>query len=715
MKNIYLLIASQLNSFDTKQDVYEKLKDIVLNHPIIFIPDNLDHESTSSDKPRQGSFHHSSQVFWCDRTGLFEKYKSTNLETKPLLLEPFYSESSKSEQLKQTFLTDFKVSSSPSLNNYIELLTHIALLASTLKTPFTHEQTIQDVYKLYDIIVDKCEELSSNSSDQNIKENVRWLLKDKEVIPCYKNKWLSLENKNCPILVDNEFDLAEKFVDKLNIVVVNSSSSNEFTDLCRADSLGEKISHFFYNFLEISSFSSLVILDLQNITKNLREAPQVQNQCRKLLPFIQSFLFYRPEFSSVYTELISDSVQIQQKLASMKFYSVLDLENVYRFRHDSSIYATVSSKTCVDTAQNSTYWKYFVRADVIDNLKDLIKGFVKLFTRNQSSEKHEKELINFCLLMHQFVDFKLNEDDRREIEKDFNLKLTLPLDVIKWQIKEANLGALSQPSNELEEGELEPSRIKFFEKTRETSEVKLDSKRQKLIAYDQLSLNQINLPDSSTIKVSDQNEFTVPIRSVESLDRNLKQLSAKMAASFSVESFQNSTIYSKEREFTSYSNEWSNSTINELNTIRQMIPTNEMNEASKDFIGKIGKWGELWVNEMLKKKFKKELKNNEIKIEWMNETIESGLPYDFKIIKLTQDDLDERVSYIEVKSTTRMSQESFAVSYQELLFAQEHSSQFEIYRLYNVITQDPNNVKLKIIKNIPYLLYSHGINLFILI
>ena len=114
---------------------------------------------------------------------------------------------------------------------------------------------------------------------------------------------------------------------------------------------------------------------------------------------------------------------------------------------------------------------------------------------------------------------------------------------------------------------------------------------------------------------------------------------------------------------------------------------------------------------MLKRKHSEEMSKDSILIEWVNESNETGLPYDIRITNNQNNQID----YIEVKSTTKLSQESFAISYNELNFAQNYPNNFHIYRLYNACANDPNSVELKIIKNIPSLLNSHGINLFIVI
>ena len=79
------------------------------------------------------------------------------------------------------------------------------------------------------------------------------------------------------------------------------------------------------------------------------------------------------------------------------------------------------------------------------------------------------------------------------------------------------------------------------------------------------------------------------------------------------------------------------------------------------------------------------------------------------------DDSQNTQLYIEVKSTSKDTKESFPISYQELAFSHKYSSKFQVYRLYNAGSSNPSDVKVKIIENIPNLLYAHDINLFMVI
>jgi hypothetical protein len=216
-------------------------------------------------------------------------------------------------------------------------------------------------------------------------------------------------------------------------------------------------------------------------------------------------------------------------------------------------------------------------------------------------------------------------------------------------------------------------------------------------------------------------------KSLQEMNRSLEEMASKTTTNFNAKSLNqfNKTNSSKDQsqllEFGLES--WTQGILNNINAIQSNQVEQLQNTASNgnEFLTKIGQWGEMFVFEILKKLHEGELANNAIKIEWMNETQESGLPYDIRITDLTTksemdfDDGRNTQLYIEVKSTSKATQESFPISYQELAFSHKFSSKFQIYRLYNACSTNPKDVKVKIIENIPNLLYTHDINLFIVI
>lgn len=430
----------------------------------------------------------------------------------------------------------------------------------------------------------------------------------------------------------------------------------------------------------------------------------VQNLCRRLVPFIQYYMYYRPEFKSVYTDLSQNAMHT--KLAQLKFYSVQTLQNVYRSRNDASVCVSVSNKTCLDLTSPHSGWKYLCRADIAANDKDVLKGFVKLFASSeQVSESDEKQLVTFCLLVNQLIgannNSRLREEDRRELEKDYRIKFWLPSSQPAWCIQEAVVTRVMDSHlvvEELAQKQGAPDSLPVAKRQKKS--------QSNLMVYEQLSRNQINLPGSG----NDSNGQLLGRDKMVQLPGNLMGLASSMDATFNIENL-------KERQEISVGNlpaiervnqSWTKATISNL---KNSISNVDFNSPQSEYIKQIGRWGEIWVNEMLKKKYQAERSRGKLTIEWVNEASESGLPYDIRVLENKK----TVVAYIEVKTTTRIDQESFPISYNELMFAQANADRYSIYRLYNACGSDPNAAELKVIRDIPSMLNTHGLNLFIVI
>jgi hypothetical protein len=239
---------------------------------------------------------------------------------------------------------------------------------------------------------------------------------------------------------------------------------------------------------------------------------------------------------------------------------------------------------------------------------------------------------------------------------------------------------------------------------------RLKKSQNNLMVYEQLSRSQINLPSSANSMNEVQLDSGFLCRDkMNQLSGNLKELASNMNATFSIENLrQRQEVSAASQPNVNVNSSWTKATIHNL---KNSILNVDFNSPQSEYISRIGRWGEIWVNEMLKKKYNSESAHgSKLKIEWVNEAVESGLPYDIRVLENKQ-----TVAYIEVKTTTRIDQESFPISYNELMFAQANPQTYSIYRLYNACGQDPNAVELKVIKDIPSLLNTHGLNLFIVI
>lgn len=335
--HIYNLLA---NSINYERSESTRIRQLIASRPFIFLPSVFDTNNRVDfeSKAFTGRFYSPVELFWHDPTGLFTKYSSTELVSMPLFLEPIYApQNAKTDHIRQIFTNEFGVAVMPTIDDYVALLEHVCALSDMDKSPFGGDEILQHVFALYETLTKLCIEFSQADSQQDennqivdaVRDEFNSLIKDKRVIPCYsgqKIKWESLNQSNVPCLADADLDLAEKFANEINVVVTNAASSSSdssetFLAMCRFDSsrLSHELAAFWLDLLQLSRFSSLVILDLENITENLMEAPaDVQNKCRRLVPFVQSFLYSVPECRPIYDKL--KSVEVKNRLDKLKIY-----------------------------------------------------------------------------------------------------------------------------------------------------------------------------------------------------------------------------------------------------------------------------------------------------------------------------------------------------------------------------------------------------------
>jgi hypothetical protein len=71
-----------------------------------------------------------------------------------------------------------------------------------------------------------------NGISDSVRDHFLRLIGDKKIIPCFGKKWCSINGENTsnpPILIDSNYELAEKFADKLKICIIsfNVTSANQ--------------------------------------------------------------------------------------------------------------------------------------------------------------------------------------------------------------------------------------------------------------------------------------------------------------------------------------------------------------------------------------------------------------------------------------------------------------------------------------------------------
>jgi len=147
-------------------------------------------------------------------------------------------------------------------------------------------------------------------------------------------------------------------------------------------------------------------------------------------------------------------------------------------------------------------------------------------------------------------------------------------------------------------------------------------------------------------------------------------------------------------------------TLSTRSTPRGLNVKPQSKKTTSDILKEVGKWGEKWVFNIIKKGFKNNYPNAVsqetqngfklkeegkvvVKVEWLNKDRECGAPYDIKIVDKGED------FYIEVKSTTDDTKTYFEVSERQWYFMMEKEDKFYIYRVYGAGTKEVGGKKIK--------------------
>ena len=112
----------------------------------------------------------------------------------------------------------------------------------------------------------------------------------------------------------------------------------------------------------------------------------------------------------------------------------------------------------------------------------------------------------------------------------------------------------------------------------------------------------------------------------------------------------------------------------------------------------VGRWGEMFVFEYLKKQKELAGADMNIDIEWMNEAGNTTAPYDFVVRRDVAGTSGSVATFIEVKSTRSQQKETFEISCQELALAIKEREAFHVYRVFGAGA--PGCIRLLRIRNL---------------
>ncbi|EAK88113.1 hypothetical protein [Cryptosporidium parvum Iowa II] len=121
--------------------------------------------------------------------------------------------------------------------------------------------------------------------------------------------------------------------------------------------------------------------------------------------------------------------------------------------------------------------------------------------------------------------------------------------------------------------------------------------------------------------------------------------------------------------------------------------------------------GEKLAFDSLKEKFSNELGIDYFNITWVNETAESGLPYDIILVFMDKTRGTKEEIFVEVKSSSKKEKNFFRISFNEWKLAERLQNNYWLFHILGVNLNAPNlslnDIEFRIIRN-PYESWKDG-------
>ncbi|KAJ8246365.1 hypothetical protein GJAV_G00266920 [Gymnothorax javanicus] len=417
--SVYTYLSSSCNMM--------KLKDLFQKTAAVFV------EFERKEHWCSGKFYMLKEVCWNDPTGMFVRYKDLIRKPdgevqEPKVLAPFYGQL---ESMQEFFLKILCLESHPSMKQYVDLL---ELICDSWSLP--NVELLQDVSVIYAKLAEKCKTTAAGEQEQGPQLNpsyctsLKTMLSDKRVFPTKDNRWVSLAQR--PLISDS----LEKFFKKYSeICLLNLPQADKrpvyrhkpgfnqgklMSD--RQAVFSESDRALFLQICEVKTLSQCVTVEAQ--TENYRPCPPLQAQVRKVVPYVQKFLFHHEEFCYMYDQLKDN--EIAQRIKTLSFGQVGKLYRVYRLSLPEERFITEQEDVICLLKDNK---EFYIQKDYLSAKLDISRELAKLFS---SDSQCHKELEAFLLGLLTSLD---DEGALRRFVREKEIK-ELPDSEEKWEVPE---------------------------------------------------------------------------------------------------------------------------------------------------------------------------------------------------------------------------------------------------------------------------------------
>uniref|UniRef100_A0A3B3RWP0 Wu:fj29h11 n=1 Tax=Paramormyrops kingsleyae TaxID=1676925 RepID=A0A3B3RWP0_9TELE len=650
-----------------------KLKTLFQETPAVFV------ECEREDEWSSGRFYLLKDLCWNDPTGMFRRYKECIRESEqevqePRVLAPFY-----------TNMTGILgVEPNPSMKQYVDLL---QVICSSF---LPNADVLQDISVIFAKLADKCKKSQSEEQendvqlDSNYCSSLREMLKDKKVFPTKSTSWMTLARN--PLIPDDK-TLEKVFRSYSNVCLLNLPPPNKpktrsaqekqvtFSDQDRA---------LFLNICKVKKLSECITTEPQ--TENYRPCPALQTEVRRLVPYIQRYLFHHEE--NAYCELQDGG--IAQLIKALSFGQVGKLYIQYQLSipNEEPIFEKEDA-ICLLKDKKELY----IQKDHLSTKLDICRELVKLFSTESSNGKELQDFLEG--LISNLVFCKQDEGDLKRFLQRWDIK-ELPGSEEKWEVP--------QPL-EIKPEPLAPSIVEEQRKVEQT-----DGEDTLACWPPKASLHKN--PGSHTDL---WNALLLALTRSCPVSRNTSTDKPPEHGGAGSRVFQGNGAIER-GPMALDTPVWSNplppeSVLEDLVLDCSRPNTVEFPEDKSDN-REIGEWGELLVNAFLTHWKESGSPSGPKDIMWYNREGEGGQPFDFKVTFSTEDSGLHEV-FVEVKSTVKSEKHFIRLSANELDLALKEKERYHIYRVYNA--GDSQNVRLCRIKNLAQHLHSKELELFLFV
>lgn len=764
MINVYKFLERNVTNNDERKKL---LEDATKDKPVVFVPSTPDDTTQflneNAARNIGGTFLLRKRVYWSDPSNLMHfPGKESSIVTNPrrMLRDKYYPDG-----LENFFVNFFKVDAQPNLKEYLNLLETIASQSSLASGPI-----VDDMMRVYAVIAARCFSQDDTSTTFVIRHlsNLKVFPTTEERWVSLEEKPLFNDDKSLAKLFrEIEFqkkdDDAKAIEEKVHFLKIGLQPKHrkrkKSEELSKEEAenahIRTSVEKFFREICGIRSLSECVSHEIiSTLTKP--ECPALQSFLFYWIPYIQRFLYWKfQEHHETHQES-----EMATALSDVKCFSAKDLEVVYRLSTHPKI--TVSlKKTCgIEKSSNLTL---YVTDSELKNTEDIIKELAQYFAPPESVG----DLGNFLRVLTQTSEDKVeNYMESQELlplpddvaEWMVPEPPQIPISMAT-EISDENPPPLDSISSleserppEIQETDGESRGLQCWPPRSSGPQIVMSGTANKNPAIEEVlaawpppappdtyvspevvaapALNTwqpqpLYNPSLAQGPTSLSNEVLNPGNQVEH-DSN-EQVALSQPA---VQVIQSQPYFAE-----SITNVTPNDTYNisstparvsydgvtrqprlqyvrplELGDVRVELKEvnlgtalrgNELITLASANAEEIGRWGEACVYILLKHI---EVNNQVI---WVNESAESGLPYD---VVIKRNDVE---IFIEVKSTSTSEKHVLEISSREIMCAYEKQENYHLYRVYNA--GNPHDCRVARLCNLASNLDTKAVSLFILI